>query len=113
MHLRMADQTHEPDRTGWQPADAGAFDDVVEQLEAYFDGSLIEFDVEFHLEGTEFQRRVWDALRTIPYGETRCYGEIAAQIGSPGAAGRWARPTAVIRSASSCPATAWWDPPAV
>ena len=50
MHLRMADQTHEPDRTGWQPADAGAFDDVVEQLEAYFDGSLIEFDVEFHLE---------------------------------------------------------------
>ncbi len=86
MHLRMADQTHEPDRTGWQPADAGAFDDVVEQLEAYFDGSLIEFDVEFHLEGTEFQRRVWDALRTIPYGETRCYGEIAAQIGSPGAA---------------------------
>jgi methylated-DNA-[protein]-cysteine S-methyltransferase len=85
MHLRMQDQTHEPDRSGWQPADAGAFGDVVEQLAAYFDGSLTEFDVELHLDGTDFQRRVWEALRTIPYGETRSYGEIAAQIGSPGA----------------------------
>jgi methylated-DNA-[protein]-cysteine S-methyltransferase len=81
----MQDQTHEPDRSGWQPADAGAFGDVVEQLAAYFDGSLTEFDVELHLDGTDFQRRVWEALRTIPYGETRSYGEIAAQIGSPGA----------------------------
>ena len=37
------------------------------------------------LEGTDFQRRVWDALRTIPHGETRSYGEIATQIGIPGA----------------------------
>jgi len=36
-----------------------------------------------HLSGTEFQRRVWNALRTIPYGETRTYGEIAQQIGAP------------------------------
>lgn len=85
MHLRMADQTHEPDRSGWAPAGTTAFGDVVDQLEAYFDGSLIEFDVDLHLDGTEFQRRVWDALRAIPYGETRSYGEIAAQIGSPGA----------------------------
>ena len=35
--------------------------------------------------GTEFQRRVWEALRTIPYGETRSYGQIADQIGTPGA----------------------------
>jgi methylated-DNA-[protein]-cysteine S-methyltransferase len=85
LHLRMTDQTHEPDRSGWQRAGAGAFGDVVEQLEAYFDGSLTEFDVDLQLDGTEFQRQVWDALRTIPYGETRSYGEIAAQIGSPGA----------------------------
>ena len=85
MHLRMADQTHEPDRSGWAPADAGAFPDVAEQLEAYFAGSLREFDVELELLGTDFQRRVWAALRTIPYGETRSYGEIAEQIGSPGA----------------------------
>lgn len=86
MHLRMADQTHEPDRSGWRPAGGGAFTDVVEQLEAYFAGSLTEFDVDLRLDGTDFQRRVWTALRTIPYGETRSYGDIADQVGVPGAA---------------------------
>lgn len=86
MHLRMSDQTHEPDRTGWAPAGSGAFADVVEQLDAYFAGSLTEFDVDMKLTGTEFQRRVWTALQSIPYGETRSYGEVAAQIGSPAAA---------------------------
>lgn len=85
MHLRMDDQTHEPDRSAWQPAEADAFSDAVAQLEAYFEGSLTEFDVDMQLDGTEFQRRVWAALRTIPYGETRSYGDVAAQIGSPGA----------------------------
>jgi methylated-DNA-[protein]-cysteine S-methyltransferase len=85
MHLRMADQSHEPDRLGWQPAGADAFADAAGQLEAYFAGELTEFDVDIRLNGTEFQRRVWAALRTVPYGETRSYGEIAAQIGSPGA----------------------------
>lgn len=85
MHLRMADQAHEPDRAGWQPADAGAFADVADQLTAYFDGTLTDFEVDIDLQGTEFQRRVWSALRTIPYGETRSYGDIAAQIGAPGA----------------------------
>ncbi|WP_293307074.1 methylated-DNA--[protein]-cysteine S-methyltransferase [Mycolicibacterium sp.] len=85
MHLRMTEQTHEPDRSGWAPAGPDAFSDVIEQLNAYFAGSLTEFDVELDLVGTEFQRRVWAALQTIPYGETRSYGEIAEQIGSPGA----------------------------
>ena len=85
IHLRMAEQTHEPDRSGWQPAGDRAFNDAVEQLQAYFAGSLTEFDVDLRLEGTDFQRRVWAALRTIPYGETRSYGEIAIEIGSPGA----------------------------
>lgn len=84
MHLRMADQSHEPDRSAWQPDDT-AFAEVVEQLEAYFAGTLTEFDVEVDLGGTAFQRRVWSALQTIPYGETRSYGEIAAYIGSPAA----------------------------
>ena len=48
-------------------------------------GERQEFDVELDLVGTEFQRTVWAALQTIPYGETRSYGEIAAQIGTPGA----------------------------
>jgi methylated-DNA-[protein]-cysteine S-methyltransferase len=85
MYLRMAGQAHEPDRSDWQPGDADAFTDVIDQLEAYFAGTLTEFDVDLRLDGTDFQRRVWEALRTIPYGETRSYGEIADQIGSPGA----------------------------
>lgn len=85
MHLRMVDQTHEPDRSNWVNVDDTAFPEAVEQLGAYFAGELTEFDVALELAGTEFQRTVWAALRTIPYGETRSYGEIAEQIGSPGA----------------------------
>ena len=84
MHLRMVDQTYEPSHDGWEPDDE-AFPDAVEQLAAYFAGDRIEFDLELDLIGTEFQRRVWAALLTIPYGETRSYGEIARQIGAPGA----------------------------
>jgi len=85
MHLRMVDQTHEPDRSDWEPAGNDAFADAVDQLAAYFAGNLTEFDLHIDLQGTEFQQKVWGALCTIPYGETRSYGEIALQIGSPGA----------------------------
>ena len=83
-HLRMADQTYEPSRAGWQ-RDDDAFGDVVEQLDDYFAGGLREFDLNLDMAGTEFQRRVWQALLTIPYGETRSYGQIALQIGAGGA----------------------------
>jgi methylated-DNA-[protein]-cysteine S-methyltransferase len=82
MHLRMVDQTYEPSHDGWQP-DVEAFPEAVEQLQAYFAGDRTEFDLALDLVGTEFQRRVWAALLTIPYGQTRSYGEIARQIGSP------------------------------
>ncbi len=81
-HLRMEDQTYEPSRAGWQ-LDNTAFPDAVEQLVSYFDGSLTEFNVDLQFGGTEFQRRVWEALLTIPYGETRTYGQIAQQVGAP------------------------------
>ena len=84
MHLRMVDQTYEPSRDGWVPDD-DAFSEAVDQLEAYFAGELTEFDVDLDLVGTAFQRKVWQALLTIPYGETRSYGEIARQIGTPAA----------------------------
>lgn len=84
-NLRMVDQTYEPNRADWSP-DARAFDDAVRQLTAYFAGELTDFDIELELRGTEFQQRVWKALLTIPYGETRSYGEIAEQIGAPGSA---------------------------
>ncbi len=85
MQLRMVDQTHEPDRSDWEPTKTDAFPDAVEQLSAYFAGELTEFDIHMELSGTEFQQKVWRALQTIPFGETRTYGEIAQQIGSPGA----------------------------
>ena len=85
-HLLMSEQAHSPDRGGWGPADADAFADVATQLEAYFAGALTEFDVDMRLDGSGFQRRVWAALTTIPYGQTRSYGEIADQIGAPTAA---------------------------
>ena len=84
-NLRMLNQTYEPDRSDWV-RDDGAFPDAVDQLEAYFAGDRTDFDVELRLIGSEFQRRVWQALLTIPYGETRSYGEIAEQIGAAGSA---------------------------
>jgi methylated-DNA-[protein]-cysteine S-methyltransferase len=84
-NLRMVQQTHEPNRTGWVPDDR-AFPEVVDQLEAYFAGQRTDFDLELGLAGSEFQRRVWQALLTIPYGETRSYGQVAEQIGASGAA---------------------------
>lgn len=61
-------------------------DRVRVELEGYFAGSLREFTLPLTLVGTEFQRRVWDELLRIPYGETRSYGELAESIGSPGGA---------------------------
>ena len=84
MHLRMVDQAHEPSYGGWERDDNG-FSDAVEQLEEYFAGERREFDLDLDLVGTTFQRRVWETLLTIPYGETSSYGQIAEQIGSPGA----------------------------
>ena len=60
---------------------------VLEQAEQelleYFEGERKEFTVPIRFEGTEFQRKVWNALREIPYGETRSYAEVAQMVGSP------------------------------
>ena len=53
------------------------------QLKEYFNMERQEFSMDLDFNGTEFQKKVWKALLTIPYGETRTYGEIAKQIGSP------------------------------
>jgi methylated-DNA-[protein]-cysteine S-methyltransferase len=53
-----------------------------QQLEEYFAGKRRTFTVKLDPAGTEFQTKVWNALRTIPFGETRSYREIANQIGS-------------------------------
>jgi methylated-DNA-[protein]-cysteine S-methyltransferase len=85
-NLRMGDQTYPPpDQGRWVEVD-GAFAEVVDQLAEYFAGTRTAFDVPLRLDGTPFQREVWAALLTIPYGETRSYGQLAEQVGRPGAA---------------------------
>jgi len=56
------------------------------QLREYFAGRRTRFDLPLDVAGTAFQRKVWAALLTIPFGETRSYGEIARQMGRPRAA---------------------------
>ncbi|RBP51579.1 methylated-DNA--[protein]-cysteine S-methyltransferase [Arenicella xantha] len=53
------------------------------QLAEYFNGGRRAFDLPLDAAGTEFQQTVWQALRTIPFGETRSYGDVATQIGNP------------------------------
>ena len=66
----------------WQ-RDDDAYREARTQLGEYFAGTRTEFDLELDMRGTQFQKDVWNALLTIPYGETRSYGEIAKQIGRP------------------------------
>jgi len=54
-------------------------------LQAYFRGELKEFDLPLALEGTKFQLRVWNTLRTISYGVTISYLQLAKRIGNPNA----------------------------
>lgn len=56
---------------------------TAQQLLEYFQGSRQVFDLPLMVHGTAFQRDVWSALTTIPYGETRSYQDIAQQIGRP------------------------------
>lgn len=55
------------------------------QLREYFDGKRKEFNIKLNPQGTEFQRKVWQALLQIPYGETRSYKDIAIAIGNKNA----------------------------
>lgn len=63
--------------------EVGLLEAAKRELLEYLEGRRREFDLPLKPEGTEFQKRVWKALLTIPYGETRSYGQIAAQIGNP------------------------------
>jgi methylated-DNA-[protein]-cysteine S-methyltransferase len=86
--LYMDAQRHAPDAASFglpgDPADE-PFAAAAAQLAAYFDGELTEFDLPLSPAGTEFQLRVWEGLRAIPYGETVSYGELARRLGNPSA----------------------------
>lgn len=65
--------------------DAAPFASAIEQLEEFFAGERIVFDIEFKLQGTAFQQQVWAELSSIPFGETRTYGAIASDCKRPSA----------------------------
>ncbi|MBO0703560.1 MAG: methylated-DNA--[protein]-cysteine S-methyltransferase, partial [Candidatus Dormibacteraeota bacterium] len=67
---------------GWVRDDA-LFGEARRQLDAYFAGDLRAFDLPLAPAGSPFQRDVWQALLTVPYGSTRTYGAIARQVGRP------------------------------
>jgi len=61
--------------------DSPVLDEAARQLEAYFAGDLVSFELPLELHGTEFQQRCWLALASIPYGQTVSYGEQARRLG--------------------------------
>ena len=56
---------------------------AVKQLDAYFNGEIKDFDLPLDLEGTDFQKRVWNELLKISFGKTKSYMDIARAIGDP------------------------------
>ncbi len=69
-----------------ESATSALADRAFKEISEYLNGKRKAFDFPIAPKGTDFQRKVWSALREIPYGETKTYGEIAAQIGNPQAA---------------------------
>ncbi|MGY2284857.1 methylated-DNA--[protein]-cysteine S-methyltransferase [Pseudomonas gingeri] len=72
--VRLGDMTLDPEKP--------VLIRTARQLAEYFAGTRNHFELELDFSGTEFQKKVWQALLTIPFGETRTYSEIALQIGS-------------------------------
>ena len=82
----MDDQRHLPPDAKFgrpDPGDSVVLKEAERQLGEYFAGERSAFELPLAPVGTPFQRRVWDALREIPYGETVSYGELARRIGQP------------------------------
>lgn len=83
--LRMIEHRHAPEMTNdWKLDDkAKPFDQTKQQLAAYFNGELMDFDLPLNLQGTDFQRMIWRELQKIPFGQTMSYGEMARLVGNP------------------------------
>ncbi|MFJ5553414.1 methylated-DNA--[protein]-cysteine S-methyltransferase [Streptomyces sp. NPDC093225] len=86
--MYMSDQRHRPaeESFGVRVApEEDPFAEAARQLGEYFAGERTVFDLPLRLEGTDFQRSVWEQLTRIPYGQTRSYGDLATSLGKPGA----------------------------
>jgi methylated-DNA-[protein]-cysteine S-methyltransferase len=88
-HIEFPSNRHPVDRRGWVPGARGAIADTLalaaRQLQEYFASERKDFDLPLAPEGTAFQREVWAALATIPWGRTWSYAELARTIGRPAA----------------------------
>jgi len=71
-----------PDRTAFGPRTDEGFEDVARQLGEYLDGERTAFDVLVKVKGTEFDRRVWELISAVPYGQTTTYGDLARSLGA-------------------------------
>lgn len=67
----------------WPVEETELIKETKRQLDEYFAGKRKEFDIPTRLEGTEFQKRVWNELKNIPYGKTATYKDIAEAVGCP------------------------------
>lgn len=85
--LYMDEHKHgETVRADWTPDDTvEPFAEAMKQLDAYFAGTLTRFDLPLAMRGSDFQKRVWAELGTIPFGATISYGELARRIGNQNA----------------------------
>ena len=81
VHFQSGPHPLRPERD-WEQSEK-PFRETIRQLKAYFAGQLREFDLPLVPEGTAFQRKVWRALQTIPYGRTISYGDLARRIRQP------------------------------
>lgn len=75
--------TDEQILVGYEVAETDRIKEAAKQLFEYLEGVRKTFDIKINPKGTEFQKKVWQALRAIPYGETRTYKQIAEAVGSP------------------------------
>lgn len=86
-HIEFPSNRHPADRAGWTHDPIGMAADVLStasrQLREYFDGRRRVFDLPLAPRGTDFQKQVWQALATIPFGTTWSYQELAQAIGKP------------------------------
>ncbi|MCY4613391.1 MAG: methylated-DNA--[protein]-cysteine S-methyltransferase [Nitrospira sp.] len=85
-HLSFQDGRHPVDPDPQWTYSEKPFQRPIRQLNEYFSGKRKTFTIALAPQGTPFQQRVWQALRTIPYGRTLSYGQIAKAIGQPTAA---------------------------
>ena len=81
--LYFAEHTRRPRSSTFGSRDDSGFEAAIEQLGEYFRGERTDFDLPLAPRGDAFQRRVWELLRRIPFGQTRSYGQLATELGDP------------------------------